>query len=466
MNNSLPDKCPNCERLERRVEELEAQARQLAELVNKLRAELEEAHRSGKRQAAPFRKKKKANPKKPGRKKGDAHGGHAHRESIPEEQLDAIYDAPLPAECPCCGGHQIYEQEVAYQYQTEIPRRPIYRRFDVHIGECLECGAHLQGRHELQISDALGAAASQLGANAHSALSLLNKEMGLSHGKCAAVFQRLFGIKIARSTSVRSMLRSAARLQPAYQQIREVARASPVNTPDDTGWRVGGENHWLHVTVSATVTCYVIAKSRGHEILASVLGKGYTGILVRDGFLAYNCFRQAIHQLCLAHLLRRCEKLLESASRGAVRFPRQVKAILQKALLLRDRHKAGEISRRGLWVMRGRLTEQLRRLVRPVKTHSGNERFAAHLEAHLDHLFTFLKYPGLDATNWRAEQAIRPAVVNRKVWGGNRTQAGANAQETLMSVIVTCHQNDIDPLDFISHALTATKPVVIFSQPR
>jgi len=34
----------------------------------------------------------------------------------------------------------------------------------------------------------------------------------------------------------------------------------------------------------------------------------------------------------------------------------------------------------------------------------------------------------LDATNHRAEEAIRPAVVARKVWGGNRTVNGAHSR--------------------------------------
>jgi transposase len=44
-----------------------------------------------------------------------------------------------------------------------------------------------------------------------------------------------------------------------------------------------------------------------------------------------------------------------------------------------------------------------------------------HLLRERDALFTFLNRPGLEATNWRAEQAFRPMVVARKVWGGNRT---------------------------------------------
>jgi hypothetical protein len=58
-------------------------------------------------------------------------------------------------------------------------------------------------------------------------------------------------------------------------------------------------------------------------------------------------------------------------------------------------------------VARGRLESQLTDLVFPPKTNAANERLAQHLWAHRDDLFTFLRQPGLDATNWRAELAIR-----------------------------------------------------------
>jgi hypothetical protein len=58
-------------------------------------------------------------------------------------------------------------------------------------------------------------------------------------------------------------------------------------------------------------------------------------------------------------------------------------------------------------------------------------------------------------TNWEVEQAIRPAVVNRKVWGGNRTWAGAHAQELLMSVLETCRRAGRSGLEFVSQTLRA-----------
>ena len=61
----------------------------------------------------------------------------------------------------------------------------------------------------------------------------------------------------------------------------------------------------------------------------------------------------------------------------------------------------------------------------------------------------------MEATNWQGEQALRPAVVNRKVWGGNRTWVGAGAQAVLMSVLVTCHRARLSALDFVSQTLRA-----------
>jgi Transposase IS66 family len=73
-------------------------------------------------------------------------------------------------------------------------------------------------------------------------------------------------------------------------------------------------------------------------------------------------------------------------------------------------------------------------------------------------MFTFLTEPGVQATNWRAEQALRPAIVNRKSWGGNRTTDGAHTQQITMSVIRTARQQDIDPLELIADAQHCRQP--------
>src|SRR5215208_2702462 len=80
------------------------QARQIDELraeVDRLKRELEESRRAGKRQAAPFSKgPPAADPKRPGRKPGH----RADRRAVPPpEQVDRTIDVPLPEDCPRCG---------------------------------------------------------------------------------------------------------------------------------------------------------------------------------------------------------------------------------------------------------------------------------------------------------------------------------------------------------------------------
>ena len=448
--------CPGCRALRAEVAALRAQ---VADLTRRL----EDALRAGKRQAAPFRKgPPRPDPKPPGRKSGAAHGAHGHREPPAPGAVDEFHDAPLPDACPHCRG-ELAETGVVAQFQTDIPRKPVVRRFDVHVGCCRSCGRRVQGRHALQTSGAVGAAASQVGPAAQAAVVLLNKQAGLSHGKVAAVFEALFGVTLTRGASAQIVLRAADRCRPVYESIRRAARDSPEVTPDETGWRVGGRPAWLHAFAGRAVTCYVIDPTRGGRAAEALLGEDYSGILTHDGWSVYDTFAAARHQQCLAHLLRRCRQLLDTAARGAVRFPRAVSALLRAGLRLRDRHAAGAVGDHGLAVARGRLYNRLLDLVYPAKTHPGNERLAAFLWEHRHDLFTFLEVPGLDATNWRAEQALRPAVVNRKVWGGNRTWAGAAAQAILMSVLATARQAGRDAVAYISLALRSTTPPALIT---
>ena len=148
----------------------------------------------------------------------------------------------------------------------------------------------------------------------------------------------------------------------------------------------------------------------------------------------------------------------ERAPRGAVKFPRAVKAILQSALRVRDRRDVGEISVHGAAVARGRLKARMGRLLSGRITNPQNRRFAAHLRRYEDALFRFLERDDVEATNWPAEQAIRPAVANRKTCAGNRTQTGAKTLAILMSVLRTCHQKSLRSLDVLAQILRQRTP--------
>jgi transposase len=363
---------------------------------------------------------------------------------------------PLPDACPNCGGPTV-EDHTAEQYQTEIPRKPFIRRFDLHIGHCRRCGKRIQPRHRLQTSDALGAAASQLGPDAQSAIAHLNKHAGLPHGKIAEFFDAFFGIKLSRGGACQSMLRAADRCMPIYHAIVLAVRRFAWIVPDETGWRIGGRRAWMHDFVTESLTCYVIDINRG-GVAERVIGWRYAGALIHDGFGAYDRFAFARHQTCLNHLLTRCKHLLLTATAGAVRFPRQVKSLLGHALAVRDRRDAGELSPHGLACSLGRLKARLGRLLCPPRANPDNQRLADHLYRHQNQLFTFLQLPGIDATNHRAEQAIRPGVLARKISGGSRTERGALAHACLTSVNRTARQQGRDFCQMLADLLCGRHP--------
>ena len=449
--------CPGCAARDRRIAALEAQVARLTERV-------EELSRTSKRQAAPFSKgEPKLDPKPPGRKAGTHYGQKAHR-PIPSTPPDEVFDVPLPTDCPHCAGRgAVVEEGVEQQHQVDIPRKPIHRRFDLHVGRCTHCGRRVQPRHELQTSGALGCCASQLGPDAQAAVVELNKTCGLSHGKVRRVFAKLFGIELSRGGSAQVMLRAGRRCGPIYDRIVAALPRQKSLTPDETGWRIAGQLAWLHAFTNALLTCYRIDRQRGFAVAAALLGEDYAGALVHDGWGPYDRFFEAAHQTCLGHLLRRCHHLLETATGAAVIFPPPIKDILQQALALRDRYAVQQITLHGLAVARGRLEAQVDRLLTWTRTDAANERFAKHLAKHRRQLFTFLDDPafGLEATNWRAEQALRPAAVNRKVWGGNRTEAGADAQSVLMSVMRTAEQQGRSVVDFLSQVLRGGHPRLV-----
>jgi len=439
---------------------LEAENAQLKERIQKLEGQLEAAQRAAKRQAAPFsRGKRKPSGRPPGRRSGEQHGRHAHRQ--PPERVDEELVAELPEGCPDCGGELEESAESWEQYQEELPViRAVVIRVSGKWARGRGCGRRVRSRHPRQTSEATGAPAAQVGPRALAFACSLHKEHGLSVRKTTATMREL-GIRLSPGGLVQALARIGDRCRPTYGALVEAVRQSPVVIGDETGWHVNGDSAWLWIMTTELVTVYGIREGRGYEEAASLVGAVYGGVLVRDGWAVYRKFKEAEHQTCLAHLLRRCREMREVSWGRGREVPNLVSDILKDALVLRDRHQVGEVSDDQLAVGVVELEARVGRLLaRPAIAHLGNRRLLKHLGKERGHLFTFLRHPelGVPATNWRAEQGIRPAVMIRKTWGGNATWNGASTQERLMSVCRTGRQQGIDVIEALTELQRQSQP--------
>ena len=414
---------------------------------------LEESRRSGKRQSAPFSKgARKDDPAKPGRKKGDAHGRHGHRPAPPDP--DRFIDAPLPQRCPDCGEGVDFERW-ADQYQTELPEpRPVTTRFRVGVGRCRACRRRIQGRHPEQTSDALGAAGAQVGPRAMAWGAWLHYGLGLSFGKCSALLGRL-GVNVTAGAICSSSASMGTDLVPTHNAIKAHVASAPAVVMDETGWRIGGEGAWLWVATTDDATIYDVARGRDFDAAIGLVPADYAGTIVRDGWVVYNSYKNASHQTCFAHLLRRCHEMIEDLPAWARGTPRQVRDLLAEALDARDLDKR---ERTDAAVDIG---ERLDLLTDRDHPHDANRRLVKHLRHERAALFTFLTTDGVDATNWRGEQGVRPAVVNRKVWGGNRSDRGAEIQGRVMTFLRTANQQGADAIALLVNLARAPTPGVV-----
>jgi transposase len=224
---------------------------------------------------------------------------------------------------------------------------------------------------------------------------------------------------------------------------------------DETGWRQGGPPAWLHVWVSGRATCYQIDRRRSADVLETVIGRDWEGTLIHDVFASYDRFTAAVHQQCLFHVLRRARDMWEGATRGSVHFPRQVLGLFTEAIHVRNEHVAGRLDPLVWDGARDAFNDRLLALSRRPRLAPASAALAAHLWNHFASWFSFLSDAAVPPTNVLGEEAVRPAVVNRKVWGGNRKAAGAQAQGVLTSVLQTCQRQARSAVDFVSQTLRA-----------
>lgn len=430
---------------------LVAKTEKLSADNERLRSRLEETRRAGKRQAAPFsRDEKKADPKRPGRKPGAAYGTRARREPPPDDRVDEVVEVGLPACCGDCGGTVTFDG-MGVQHQEEfVPAHARMRRYEIALGHCTGCRRKVRGRHPDQTSDALGAAGVMLGPKAHALAAWLHVGLGVAMGKTATILKEVAGIEVTPGGLHSALHTTAGDAASTYRTLIESLRASTAVAADETGWRVDGQRGWLWVYVGDRVTVYDIADGRGYAQASQVLGADFDGVLERDGWAPYRKFVHAGHQSCLAHLLRRCREMIDDAQAGQAKVPHALRRILQDALAVRDQGLKDQALADAVADLQGRID----RFCARQPTHAPNRRLVGHIGREADHLLTFLTDPGVQATNWRAEQGLRPMIVNRKQWGGNKTRTGADSQAVIASVLRTAIHNDLDPVEVLAEIRT------------
>ena len=396
-----------------------------------------------------------------GRKPG-GQPGHPGQRLQPSTTPDIVIDLPLE-QCPQCRSdlsEQPVESEEVRQV-FELP--PIKLRVTEHRAQrkrCPTCGRLITAEFPAGVT-----APTQYGPNMQAVMSYLQAWQLLPHERVAQVCEDLFGHRPSAGSIVRSVVKSAAQMEPAVTQIATALSQATVLHADETGIRCTGKTHWLHVASTAGLTLYSHSAKRGMEGLsaAGVLPQ-YGGKLMHDFWGPYDKLEHCKHLRCNAHLLRELKACAEDGHQWAAELATTLVAMKQArdealesqvSCVAKRRRKELE-ARYDHWIdegLRVHPTVEKTRVKQGRAKQSTEHNLLKRLRDKKDEVLGFLREVKLPFDNNQAERDLRMMKVQQKVSGCFRSEAGAKAFCVIRSYLATARKQGMNIIDSIRNAV-------------
>ncbi len=171
---------------------------------------------------------------------------------------------------------------------------------------CPTCHSISHGSFPLAVS-----APVQYGPNVQALAVYLHQGQLLPTARTCEALAALCGCQIAEATLLQWSELAAERLAPTVERIAELIVASPLQHGDETGIRVYGMLHWLHVNCTRFLTHLAWHASRGRPAMDEIgIWPRFAGRGMHDRLASYDAYGCA-HSICGAHLMRDCTAVAE-----------------------------------------------------------------------------------------------------------------------------------------------------------
>jgi transposase/uncharacterized coiled-coil protein SlyX len=390
----------------------------------------------------PYRKKyakKEKSGLPPGGQKG--HPGHHHPWSHTPNEIIPLH----PETCSHCGCHDLIQLTDYAEARQEVDIPPIQahvREYQAYEGLCQKCGKRSTGVFPDHLKGLV-----QMGPNVDSLVGYFKGLGHLSHGKIARFFNEILHISISRGGVQDGLKRLSARVEPVYEQLIEYCRNQPVLHSDETSSKVKQERIYIWTFVTQAVCVFVSDKSRGFKVIQRIIGDTFKGKWVSDRYAAQLKII-ALHQLCLAHLIRDFQYLMD---REASEWAQRCQNLLKYAIHVRN--EAG-----GDWLPEEpaiqrtvvEISEQWDALFEEPPPTKKAQTLFKQLAKRKHQLFLFLECPDVPPTNNLAESAIRPYAIHRRINGGFQSDKGAQDHAILQTMIESARRQGKDILQVLS----------------
>jgi hypothetical protein len=352
---------------------------------------------------------------KKGKSLGKKNGAKGYHRPIPHESAVTAEHIYALKRCPNCkstvgkGVDEVtkYVEDITLVPHNTVTKHTITRHW------CSECACFVKSKDIPPIS--------RIGINCLGYIIYARYRLRLPIGKIKESLLDLHSFKISEGEIAQKLKDAQELFGEDHDAIIALIQDATVVYADETGWRMNGNNWFLWVFVTDKAIRYVIEDTRGKGVAERALGEKTNRVLISDGYTAYQNL-PGDKQQCWVHLLR-AAKLRSPSCYGEL-------ALLYHNLLLELEKPIAERDDIALKKTFGLLMDK--HYPEP-EAH----KVQARMKRHQDVLFTCLRYQGVLPENNTAERAIRPQVIMRKIFGGSRSLAGAQAHAVNTSVLAT-----------------------------
>jgi transposase len=374
------------------------------------------------------------------------------RNSRPEE-IDRTehhsLDNPI---CPGCGGHgrrRGTSTRKRIVIELQLPQAEIVEH-ECDIYECKECGKVFSP----PVPNALPKTEFDITTTVF--ISYLFIAAKMSIGDIRSLLH-LFGVNVSEGSITNAMKRLKYYLGDYYSDLLEKVKSAPTRYKDETSHRFNGRNFWAWVIATKEWVYYAIERRRSQKV-AKALGSDI-GVDVCDGYAGYNKLKSE-KQRDWAHLLRIAKKprYQFGEEENFAEYKRFVARLSRLHHSAKCTLRKGKLSR----TLRGKYDRRLWVLLQTAPTHGRNiTRLINYLMKFDGQWFTFLQYKGVEPTNNRAERALRPMVIKRRISQQSRGADNMDSYAMQMSMYMTTKvqgQDYIEKLSDILRSGVSSKP--------
>ncbi len=444
---------------------LEEMLRRLGEVEGKL---AKDSHTSSKPPSSDGLGRKRVSLRKKSEQKPGGQAGHPGRTLLAVEKPDEVV-RHRPVVCQHC---QQPLEEVAgrVKERRQVHDLPEMRlRVCEHRVEEVPCPAC--GQQNVGTFPAEALAPVQYGPNVQALAVYLHQGQLVPMARTCEVLEEVCGCHLSQGTLLRWVQKASERLAATVQKIADWLSVGRLQHGDETGVRIAGKLHWLHVNCTAWLTHLAWHQKRGRKAMDDIgIWPRFRGRAMHDRWISYDKYAET-HSGCGAHLRRDCLYLGEQEQ--------QAWAAAMADHLLAMHHAAQQWRRQGArcvptlerdeWVtdyfeilMSGYAAQPPAVEAAAIKRGGRQKQSAAKnllddLLRRADQVLAFLDDLAVPVTNNLAERDLRMVKVQQKIAGTFRSDDGATSFCRIRSYLSTMHKQ--------GHSMLAALAAVFAGEP-